>query len=357
MNGGQFPVTFITNLLAGQVATFSGSWIPLNPCSPSTATLVASGVDQYTTHPRTVTSSTNTTCGNVLTPGIAVTKTCPVVPVAPGQLLTFSGTVTNTGNVTLNNIVVLNSQPVPNTPVFAAASLAPGTGTNFTASYLAPTNCAVADTLTATAASVCGTGVTNTATATCAIATTPQIAITQNCPVAPVAPGGVFTYTGTVTNTGNIGLTNVIVLNNQSGGGTILKVISLAPGTGTNFTGSYLAPTNCSTTSTATVTGQSLCGGSITNAVTTTCTITTTPGIAVTQMCPLSPVAPGGVVTYSGTVTNTGNIPLTNIVVLNNLSGSSPVYTAGTLTPGAGASFTGSYLAPTNCLSASIATA
>ncbi len=357
VNGGQFPVTFITNLLAGQTATFSGSWIPLNPCSPSTATLAASGVDQYTTHPRTVTSTTNTTCVNVLTPGIAVTKTCPVAPVAPGQLLTFSGTVTNTGNVTLNNIVVLNSQPVPNTPVFAAVSLAPGAGTNFTASYLAPTNCAVSDTLTATAASVCGTGVTNTATATCAIATTPQIAITQNCPVAPVAPGGLFTYTGTVTNTGNIGLTNVVVLNNLSGAGTILKVISLAPGAGTNFTGSYLAPTNCSSTSTATVTGQSVCGGSITNSTTTTCTITTTPGIAVTQMCPLSPVAPGGVVTYSGTVTNTGNIPLTNIVVLNNLSGSSPVYTAGTLAPGAGASFTGSYLAPTNCSSVSVATA
>ena len=357
VNGGQFPVTFITNLLAGQVATFSGSWIPLNPCSPSTATLVASGVDQYTTHPRTVTSATNTACGNVLTPGIAVTKTCPVVPVAPGQLLTFSGTVTNTGNVTLNNIVVLNSQPVANTPVFAALSLAPGTGTNFTASYLAPTNCAVSDTLTATAASVCGTGVTNTATATCAISTTPQLAITQNCPVAPVAPGGIFTYTGTVTNTGNIGLTNVIVLNNLSGATAILKVTSLAPGAGTNFTGSYLAPTNCASTSTATVTGQSVCGGSVTNAMTTTCAIATTPAIAVTQVCPVAPVAPGGVVTYSGTVTNTGNIPLTNIVVLNNLSGGTAIYTTIILVPGAGASFTGSYLAPTNCSTASTVTA
>jgi hypothetical protein len=57
VNGGQFPVTFITNLTVGQVASFSGSWVPLNPCSPSTATFVAQGVDQFTTFPRTVTSS------------------------------------------------------------------------------------------------------------------------------------------------------------------------------------------------------------------------------------------------------------------------------------------------------------
>ena len=121
VNGGQFHVTFITNLLRGQVAPFSGSWVPLNPCSPSTATFVAQGVDQFTATPRTVTSSADTTCQNTLTPGIKVTKVCPAQPVAPGQLLTFSGSVSNTGNVTLTNIVVVNSQPAPNTPVFTRA--------------------------------------------------------------------------------------------------------------------------------------------------------------------------------------------------------------------------------------------
>lgn len=148
VNGGLFPVTFITNLLRGGSASFSGSWVPLNPCSPSTATFTAQGVDQFTTLPRTVTSSANTTCQNTLTPGMAVTKTCPVRPVSPGQLLTFSGSVSNTGNVALTNIVVVNNQPVAGTVVFTLASLASGAVTNFTGSYLAPTNCSAADTLT-----------------------------------------------------------------------------------------------------------------------------------------------------------------------------------------------------------------
>src|SRR3954466_1634398 len=62
VNGGQFQVTFITNLLQGQIANFSGSWVPANPCVSSTATFVAQGIDQFTTHPRTVSSTNSTTC-------------------------------------------------------------------------------------------------------------------------------------------------------------------------------------------------------------------------------------------------------------------------------------------------------
>src|ERR1035437_6445737 len=65
VNGGQFPVTFVTSLATNQVASFSGSWIPLNPCSPSTATFTPQGVDQTSTQPQTVTSSANTTCSEV----------------------------------------------------------------------------------------------------------------------------------------------------------------------------------------------------------------------------------------------------------------------------------------------------
>src|SRR6185369_2532048 len=119
----------------------------------------------------------------------------------------FSGSVSNTGNVTLTNIVVVNSQPVANTPVFTLASLAPGAVANFSGSYLAPTNCSVADTLTASANSRCGAPVSDSASATCPILTTPQIAVTATCPGTAVVPGGLITYSGTVRNSGNITLT------------------------------------------------------------------------------------------------------------------------------------------------------
>ena len=211
VNGGQSHVTFINTLITNQVASFSGSWIPSNACLASTATFVAQGVDQFTTHPRTVTASANTTCSDVLTPGIKVTKTCPVNPVGPGQMLTFSGTVSNTGNVMLTNIIVLNSQPAPNTPVFTRATLAPGEVVSFNGSYTAPASCSVDDTLTATAASRCGVLVASTATATCPILTTPRLAMTFLCPTNPIVPGSVVTYTGSVSNSGNVILNNVTV--------------------------------------------------------------------------------------------------------------------------------------------------
>jgi hypothetical protein len=190
VNGGASTVLFPTNILRGQSVSFSGSYIPANPCLPSTATLVAVGVDQFTTFPRAVSSTNSTTCSAVLNPGIRVTKACPAGPTAPGQLITFSGSVSNTGNVTLSNIVVLNDQPAFNTPVYTRVSLAPGEVATFTGSYIAPTNCSVTDTLTANATSRCGTPVTSTASATCPITTTPGITVTEVCPLTPGVSGG-----------------------------------------------------------------------------------------------------------------------------------------------------------------------
>ena len=54
----------------------------------------------------------------------------------------------------------------------------------------------------------------------------------------------------------NITLTNVVVVNNLSG--TIFTAVTLLPTEVTNFNGAYLAPTNCSTTSTSTAASQVL---------------------------------------------------------------------------------------------------
>jgi uncharacterized repeat protein (TIGR01451 family) len=356
VNGGVFQVTFITNLLQGQIASFSGSWIPSNPCSPSTATLVAQGIDQFTTHPRTVTSSATATCSDVLTPGLKVTKACPASPVAPGQLLTFSGSVSNTGNVTLTNIVVVDNQPAANTRVFSAASLAPHAVTNFTGSYAAPTNCSVADTLTATASSSCGVLVSDTASVTCPILTTPLIAVTAICPVSPILPGGPLNYSGLVRNTGNITLTNVVVVSDRPSANTpVLSVPALAPGASASFTTAYTVPSSgCSVTTTFSATGRDVCTlNAVTNNVTTTCPVTTAPAIAVTLACPAVSAASGGPITYSGTVSNSGNVTLTNVSVTDLQASPSTVLAVATLAPQASANFTATFTAPTNSCSVS----
>ena len=356
-SGHQTQVAFVTNLARAQTAPYSGSWIPSSPCRPSRVTLVVQARDQFTTYPETVMSSITNSCSESLSEGIVVTKNCPAVSVSAGQLLTFSGSVSNTGNVALTNIIVVNNQPSPNTTVFTLATLAAGAAADFTGSYTAPGSCSVSDTLTASAASICGVAVNDSVSATCPILTTPELAITQSCPVNPVTQGELLNYSGTISNAGDIAITNVVVLNNLSGAEPVLTVEMLLPGAVTNFTGSYVAPGACSSTSTSTATGQSICGVAVTNAASATCPITIVSLIAITQSCPANPAVPGGLLTYSGTVSNAGSVLLTNVVVVNNRSGATPIFTSASMEPGSVATFTGSYVAPANCSDPSTSTA
>jgi len=462
VDGGAYTFLYPTNLDIGKGLSFTGTYIPLNPCVPSTATLIVQGADAFTAVPKVVTSSVKTVCQNVLTPGIKVTKVCPKDPVSPGQLLTFSGTVSNTGNVTLTNVVVVNDQPAPNTKVFAQASLAPGAVVAFKGSYLAPTNCSVTDILTASASSVCGVGVSDSASATCPILTNPGLAVTASCPTNVVPPGGVVTYTGTVRNIGDITLTKVVVTSDRpvadtvvfsvatlapgesasysasatmpldgcaattriaatgndfcsgvaakattaincssktapkivvsltcptatavagtpmtytgtvrnSGDVTLSNVwvqntspatntlagpLTLAPGVASSFTSTFTAPLDqCSVTATVRAAGMDNCSGlAVEDKATATCPLTTAAAIAITQACPVTPGVPGGPVLYTGTVKNTGNITLTNVVIVNDKSGTTPIFTTNELKPGIVAAFSGSYAGPTNCSSTS----
>ena len=158
----------------------------------------------------------------------------------------FTGTLTNTGNVTLTNVIVVNSQPVPGTPILGPITLLPGAGTSFTGSYFVPLEaCSMADTLTATGRDASnGATVTGNASATCAIVTTPAIAVSETCPPGSVTAGTVVAFNGLVSNTGNITLNNVLVFSSQPTNTTpLLGPITLAPGASAPFAGTYVALT------------------------------------------------------------------------------------------------------------------
>lgn len=83
--------------------------------------------------------------------------------------------------------------------------------------------------------------------------TTPGLAVSVSCPT----DCGLAVFSGSVTNTGNVTLTNVVVLSSQPADNTlVLGPISLAPGTAAVFAGSYVIPciTNLSTNSIGVVT-------------------------------------------------------------------------------------------------------
>jgi uncharacterized repeat protein (TIGR01451 family) len=325
--------------------------VPANSGCSITSSLTASANPQCPG--AQVTAQVSSTCPIATNPEIEVTQSCPTTAPGQGGTLNYSGTVSNPGNITLSNIVVMNNRPASNTVVFTTPFLLPGASANFTGSYSVPTNCcSVWSTVTATGNDCSGLVVTDTDTQTCPVLTLPKIAVTKVCPLNAVAPGDVLRYSGSVSNAGNIALTGVTVVSDMPQTGTpVLGPIDLAPGESVAYLGSYTVPADFCGTDTVTAQGLDACTSvAVVNSVTTSCSVVTSPRIGVTHDCPAQPTPRGGVHTFTGTVSNLGNVTLDNVVVVvNEPSLNTPVFGPITLAPGASASFTGSYTAPTCC--------
>jgi hypothetical protein len=315
---GATPVFTAATLAPGAVGSFSGSYLaPTNCASTSTSTATAASSCGVS-----VSANASSTCTVLTAPQILVTATCPTNAILPGASLSYGGTVRNTGNITLTNVVVTSDRPAANTTLFTVATLAPGASANFTGTSVVPLDsCSLTTTLVATARDICTlNAVTNAATTTCTILTAPQIAVTLACPVLTANAGGLVTYTGTVSNPGNVTLNNVTVVDSQSTPPLVLTLASLAPGASTNFTASFVtAADSCSVSTTVNASGSDNCTAKLVTATqSATCPLVTLPGLAVTQNCPATPTGSDGLFTYTGTVRNTGNVTLTNVVVLDD---------------------------------------
>jgi uncharacterized repeat protein (TIGR01451 family) len=357
INGASALILGPIDLGTNQVAAFSGSWIPENPCAPSTAVFLAQGTEIQTTTPSTVYATTSATCSETFSPAIQVTQACPPNPVSPGQILVYSGTVANTGDVTLSNVVVVANQPAPNTVVFTVPFLGPGESAAFTGSYTAPAACSTSSGLVGSGTDICGVTVTGAASITCPILVSPAINVTESCPANATSPGGLLTYSGLVSNSGNITITNVVVVSDHPAANTVVfRAASLAPGASATFSGSFGVTTNlCSVTSSLTATARDICAGAtVANTASSTCPIVTTPGIAVTVNCPAGPLTPGGQVTYTGVVRNTGNNTLVNVMVVDwDVPRLPTVLALPSLAPGASAAYSATFTAPADSCSVS----
>ena len=202
-------------------------------------------------------------CPIVASPRLSLTKYCPPKPVAPGELLVYSGSVSNSGNITITNVTVVNDRPAPNTPVLGPVNLAPGQVANFSGSYPMPYDCCgpCVDTLTARGKESCnGSNVVATASDACPRITTPKISVTRDCPPTPVNLGDLVFFTGVVSNAGNSTLANVVVVDDQAG--VVVDSLALAPGEAVLYWGLYFA-TDCGpqVASGVTATANDVCTG------------------------------------------------------------------------------------------------
>ncbi|WP_367390402.1 beta strand repeat-containing protein [Lewinella sp. LCG006] len=275
-----------------------------------------------------------------------------------GETITYAFTVTNTGNVTLTNVTV--TDPLVTVMGGPLASLAVGASDNttFTASYVI------------TQADIDAGGVTNQATATGTdpngdpvtdlsddndnLEDDPTVTSLPQSPAIAIIKSGTFqdesgdgfaqvgetiTYAFTVTNTGNVTLTNVTVtdpLVTVMGG----PLASLAVGASDNttFTASYVitqADIDAgSVTNQATATGTDPNGNPTTDVSDDNDNLEDDPTVTSLPQSPAIAIIKSGTfqdtngdgfaqvgetITYAFTVTNTGNVTLTNVTVTDPL--------------------------------------
>ena len=249
-----------------------------------------------------------------------------------GDTIAYTFLVTNTGNVALDPVSV--ADPKVGAVSCPAGSLAPGASRTCTASYTltqADVNAGtVVNTATATGTPPTGPPVTDDDTITTPVPTNPRIDLQKVASTAgPVHAGDQIIFTFTVTNTGNVTLTNLQVLDPMVGTVTCATT-TLAPGERTTCTAAPYTVTPAdvregSVVNKATASADGGLGGVKVNSedqVEVATAAAPDPSIRLVKKADTAgPVRAGDEVTYTFTVTNTGNVTLTRVRVQDPMLG------------------------------------
>jgi len=282
-------------------------------------------------------------------PNITLTKTAdPQIFLSLGDVITYTFTVENTGNVTITDIVI--NDPLTGT-----------VGLPVTPSTLAPGEIGIASaTYTITQANVDNGQVENTATAYGndpggnpvedqddeiieGPKQSPDITLVKTAdPQVYLSAGEIITYTFTVTNTGDVTLTDVVINDPLTGSVDLpISPSTLAPNeTGTasvTYTITQADVDEGQVVNTATATGKDPSGVPVEDQDETTVEgPKQEPSINLTKVAdPQTFSEVGETITYTFTVTNTGNVTLTDVVINDPLTGSVDLaVTPSTLAPG-----------------------
>ncbi|GAB3614731.1 DUF7507 domain-containing protein [Humibacter ginsengisoli] len=270
-------------------------------------------------------------------PGIAVVKSAnPSTVTAAGQTVTYSFVVTNTGNVTLTNPKVTDTDfsgtGQLSTIDCPATTLVAGQVETCTATYKVTQADVDAGSITNTA-NVTGTPPGGTPlqpvpsnTVVVNIPPTPALSIVKTADVTAAAVGEKITYTFTVTNTGNVTITDPQVADTGfTGHGTLSPIvcptgpITLTPGQVETCTATYTvvqADVDAgSISNAATVGGTPPHGNPIPPVPSNPVVVPTNPHPALSLVKTASSqqaTTVGQVITYTFAITNTGNVNITD---------------------------------------------
>ncbi|MGC4174584.1 DUF7507 domain-containing protein [Demequina sp.] len=337
-------VTLAPNASASCVVSYSATQADLDAGSV-TNTVQATGKPPTGAN---VTKTTTSTVATTQSPALTVTKT-PVSGVSPshvGDPVQWTVTVTNSGNVTLTGVKAveqLAGATLPSTgcSLVAGVTLAPAASASCVVSYSATqadlNAGSITNTVQATGNPPTGAAITKTATSTVTTTQSPALSVTKvKKSGTPTKAGDPVVWTVTVTNSGNVTLTNVTVTDALAGATVVTPcafssaIASMAPSASVSCDVSYsVTQANVDTgsvTNSATATGTPPTGPNVTATGSNTVAISPSAAIDVTKVKKSgTPTAAGDPVVWTVTVRNTGNVTLTNVTVTDALAGATLV--------------------------------
>jgi len=278
-----------------------------------------------TSTPTKVTATDADTVTDLSQPAITVAKSANVSSVNKPQSVTYSFQVTNTGNTTLTNVRINDPRISSSDMNCSLTTLAPGQMTSCTVPYpvtqtMIDTGGSIDNTVTATGTPRTGADVTDTDSYSITVTQNPQIYVTKDASPTTVSKSGdKVTYTFTVTNYGNVTLSDVTLDDPMLGlAGYTCDKSELPPAGFATCTADYTVTQddidhNAVLTNSVTATGTSPLGVDVTNTGTADVDVTHAPAISVTKSADPSTLSAPGLVTYTFEVTNTGNMTLSSV--------------------------------------------
>ena len=368
------PVCNVTTLAPGGLATCRATY-----------TVTQDDLDAGSIHDAATASGTDPSGAKVTSPQAEATvtigqaaaldlvKTADTTEVsAVGDVITYTFTVANTGNLTVHGLAIADTQLAPAgaldaAPVCNATTLAPGAVTACTATYTVTQDDldagSVNDTANATGADPSGDPVVSPdSTATVGVTAAPALTVVKSAsPTTVSAAGQTITYTFAVSNTGNVTLDRIAILDTQTApagnldAAPVCDATRLLPGTGTTCTATYTVAQadvdHGSVQDSAIATGTDPTGGPVTSPSSqATVEVTQDAALALTKKAsPTTVSAVGDLIGYTFTVTNTGNVTLDDIAITDHQSApagnldADPVCHATALPPGASTTCTATY--------------
>ncbi|MGW4521023.1 DUF7507 domain-containing protein [Amycolatopsis sp. NPDC004378] len=251
-------------------------------------------------------SATGNASYTVLHPGLSIVHETKG-PFREGDTVPFTVTVTNTGDVPLTAVAVTGEQACART----FDKLEAGATQKYDCTATAPKD-DVVSTVEARATAPVGPPVSAKDTADVDVIH-PAVKIAKEAKPATVRVGDDVTFTVVVTNTGDVPLTSVSIVDD----GTCAKKFDvLAAGANQSYTCTRKAPDDDFTT-TADVTGMDPTGRAV-HSKTEEKVDVVHPEIAVMKDATPYEARPGGTVTFSVLVKNTGDVPLTAVSVVDD---------------------------------------